>query len=295
MDRDHLGYLINVPYLKEHIYDDIKSIRNSLKHYATILQRDPITPNEKKITDFHLESLQCVDDAHPIVMDRDESILNSYYLPFNTKEHGRTMWSSIVGVPLPYRSCIILDDGNGIFVRHIDDLMTVMIFSRSGIDNPKKNFIYGATFDLTTAKTLPNGTEQIACIFSIASKLNGLDKVQIMVNICDEIVTRIHYLNDVLSRRSTESSYVPQASALVQSRIKKNLPPLPEIRIIKVNERVEYIPKGGAHASPRPHDRRGTWCLSKLGKSFWRKESEVFGGSESPRINIVHHGDIAQN
>lgn len=34
-------------------------------------------------------------------------------------------------------------------------------------------------------------------------------------------------------------------------------------------------PKGGTHASPRPHDRRGTWCTSKLGKKYWRKNCVV--------------------
>lgn len=34
-------------------------------------------------------------------------------------------------------------------------------------------------------------------------------------------------------------------------------------------------PKGGTHASPRLHDRRGHWVTSKLGKRFWRKDAKV--------------------
>jgi hypothetical protein len=43
-------------------------------------------------------------------------------------------------------------------------------------------------------------------------------------------------------------------------------------------------PKGGTHASPRLHDRRGHWVTSKLGKRFWRKESKV--GSAKNGITI---------
>lgn len=34
-------------------------------------------------------------------------------------------------------------------------------------------------------------------------------------------------------------------------------------------------PKGGTHASPRLHQRRGHWVTSKLGKRFWRSEAVV--------------------
>jgi hypothetical protein len=34
-------------------------------------------------------------------------------------------------------------------------------------------------------------------------------------------------------------------------------------------------PKGGTHASPRLHQRRGHWVTSKLGKRFWRAEAVV--------------------
>ena len=39
--------------------------------------------------------------------------------------------------------------------------------------------------------------------------------------------------------------------------------------------RYKSEPKGGTHASPRLHDRRGHWVTSKLGKRFWRKDTKV--------------------
>ena len=39
--------------------------------------------------------------------------------------------------------------------------------------------------------------------------------------------------------------------------------------------RYKSEPKGGTHASPRLHDRRGHWVTSKLGKRFWRKDAKV--------------------
>ena len=48
--------------------------------------------------------------------------------------------------------------------------------------------------------------------------------------------------------------------------------------------RYKSEPKGGTHASPRLHDRRGHWVTSKLGKRFWRKDSKV--GSAKNGITI---------
>jgi hypothetical protein len=42
-------------------------------------------------------------------------------------------------------------------------------------------------------------------------------------------------------------------------------------------------PKGGHHASPVPHDRRGCWVKLKSGKVIWRREAKVRGGAEKAR------------
>lgn len=39
-------------------------------------------------------------------------------------------------------------------------------------------------------------------------------------------------------------------------------------------------PQGGHHASPIPHDRRGSWVTNKAGKNFWRRGAKVLGGAE---------------
>ena len=61
-------------------------------------------------------------------------------------------------------------------------------------------------------------------------------------------------------------------------RIRKGKTPLYEWRTVTL-ERKRYglpsAPKGGTHASPRLHQRRGHWAVSKLGKKYWRRETVV--------------------
>ena len=71
-----------------------------------------------------------------------------------------------------------------------------------------------------------------------------------------------------------------------EKRKRKGKAALYEWRTVTL-ERKRYglpsAPKGGTHASPRLHQRRGHWVTSKLGKRFWRGES-VVGKAENGMI-----------
>jgi hypothetical protein len=55
--------------------------------------------------------------------------------------------------------------------------------------------------------------------------------------------------------------------------------------------RYKSEPKGGTHASPRLHDRRGHWVTSKLGKKFWRKDSKVGSAKNGITIQSYEKGN----
>ncbi len=68
-------------------------------------------------------------------------------------------------------------------------------------------------------------------------------------------------------------------------------PPLPSYRAVVPDGYVTAVealrarraasePQGGHHASPTPHDRRGSWVTNKAGKRFWRRGAKVLGGAE---------------
>lgn len=70
------------------------------------------------------------------------------------------------------------------------------------------------------------------------------------------------------------------------SRIRKGKKPLFEWRTVVIAPKAApSAPKGGTHASPRHHDRRGHWSVSKLGKRYWRKATKV----GNPTNGVVFH------
>ena len=61
-------------------------------------------------------------------------------------------------------------------------------------------------------------------------------------------------------------------------RIRKGKAPLYEWTTVQLERKAPELPaapKGGTHASPRLHQRRGHWVTSKLGKRFWRSQTVV--------------------
>ena len=72
--------------------------------------------------------------------------------------------------------------------------------------------------------------------------------------------------------------YKPTATGNNAKRLRKGKPPLYEwqtVSIHKPSPALPSAPKGGTHASPRLHQRRGHWAVSKLGKKYWRRETVV--------------------
>jgi len=72
--------------------------------------------------------------------------------------------------------------------------------------------------------------------------------------------------------------YRPTALGNNAKRIRKGKSPLFEWRTVTLERKrhgLPSAPKGGTHASPRLHQRRGHWSVSKLGKKYWRRETVV--------------------
>jgi hypothetical protein len=72
--------------------------------------------------------------------------------------------------------------------------------------------------------------------------------------------------------------YRPKALGNNAKRIRKGKSPLFEWRTVTLERKrhgLPSAPKGGTHASPRLHQRRGHWSVSKLGKKYWRRETVV--------------------
>ena len=80
------------------------------------------------------------------------------------------------------------------------------------------------------------------------------------------------------------SRYVGASSN--KRRAKEGRKPLFEWRTVVIEPKaLPNPPKGGTHASPRHHDRRGHWSVSKLGKRYWRRATKV----GNPANGIVFH------
>ena len=72
--------------------------------------------------------------------------------------------------------------------------------------------------------------------------------------------------------------YKPTAAGNNAKRMRKGKTPLYEWQTVPLHKpppSLPSAPKGGTHASPRLHQRRGHWSVSKLGKKYWRRETVV--------------------
>lgn len=99
--------------------------------------------------------------------------------------------------------------------------------------------------------------------------------------------------SDGLLVGETVSYHRPTATANNAKRIRKGKAPLYEWRTVALERKPPELPsapKGGTHASPRLHQRRGHWVTSKLGKKFWRSETVV----GKPENGMVFHDYIAK-
>jgi hypothetical protein len=108
-------------------------------------------------------------------------------------------------------------------------------------------------------------------------------KVPLLLSVIRDVCI---YTSDKLSDKDEVISYPRH---IQQSREKHHKSPLPDVRVISLKKYIKTGPhdKCGTHASPIPHDRRGTRCISKLGKEFWRRPSKVLGGRKEPAINVI--------
>ena len=82
--------------------------------------------------------------------------------------------------------------------------------------------------------------------------------------------------------------YRPKSIGNNAKRKRKGKAPLYEWSTVQLERKIPELPaapKGGTHASPRLHQRRGHWVTSKLGKRFWRSESVV----GKPENGMIFH------
>jgi hypothetical protein len=80
----------------------------------------------------------------------------------------------------------------------------------------------------------------------------------------------------------------PRSTANNAKRVRKGKAPMYEWVTVALERKPTELPaapKGGTHASPRLHQRRGHWVTSKLGKKFWRNQTVV----GKPENGMVFH------
>lgn len=99
--------------------------------------------------------------------------------------------------------------------------------------------------------------------------------------------------SDGLLAGESVSYHKPSAVGNNAKRIRKGKAPLYEWVTVQLERKAPELPaapKGGTHASPRLHQRRGHWVTSKLGKKFWRSETVV----GKPENGMVFHDYVSK-
>jgi len=119
---------------------------------------------------------------------------------------------------------------------------------------------------------------------SVASE-NELDSYRIprmMMGIINEIQCKVALQHEIEYFQPTEKDI-----AINRRRLKDKKLPIFEIRKVKLDTGVRFkiAPKGGTHASPREHDRRGHWRISPKGKKVWVRQCKV---GDASRGRVVH-------
>lgn len=88
------------------------------------------------------------------------------------------------------------------------------------------------------------------------------------------------------------TAHTATASPANPKRIAKGKKPMYEWRTVVIEPKAPpSLSKGGTHASPRHHDRRGHWVVSKLGKRYWRRATKV----GNPTNGTVFHDYLVKS
>lgn len=102
--------------------------------------------------------------------------------------------------------------------------------------------------------------------------------VDTMVPIMQMLAIYIPCASDGLLEGEEIDYYRPKNTGNNEKRKRKGKAALYEWSTVTLERKrhgLPSAPKGGTHASPRLHQRRGHWVTSKLGKRFWRAEAVV--------------------
>jgi hypothetical protein len=126
-----------------------------------------------------------------------------------------------------------------------------------------------------------NRTKEDLCLISMLPSLPEELKEYFVDQTIPMLNKASHYmacLSEGLLTGNTLEYYRPTALGNNAKRIRKGKSPLYEWRTVTLERKrhgLPSAPKGGTHASPRLHQRRGHWSVSKLGKKYWRRETVV--------------------
>lgn len=142
---------------------------------------------------------------------------------------------------------------------------------------------------------LPKDPERMV-LMSFSASMTQKDKLRTVAFSSTFFKRLLRYVaaaSDGLLQGETLEYHIPTANPANAKRIKKGKTPLYEWRTVALERKVSELPaapKGGTHASPRLHQRRGHWATSKLGKKFWRREAVV----GNPENGMIFHDYVDQ-
>lgn len=141
--------------------------------------------------------------------------------------------------------------------------------------NNKKEWIYGDSFSFDKSEDGGFSLRNINTRFSSSNiKREGGDKKPF-----HHVLKTAHLFYTflgALSRKGSTTTEHKLSNALNKSRSRKGKQPLFKFYTLNIDmykNKEKKSHKGGSHASPRPHKRRGHYATSKKGKTFWRKDS----------------------
>ena len=233
---------------------------------------EKISPNLNYVIDHIAES-------HPFVLGDEtdfDQLTEMSHEKFSQINDQAEMLTYLFDIKLPYDFCMFHDLHEIMVVRKTPDNISMLLFQLT--DAPL--FLLAISYNQDGSWSHAVGTRKDGTPLVDTSNSDAIYKGAVL----------LLYLAMVSAFQETFSvtEVVEHPASVQASRAKHHKPLLNDIRVIRA--RVVYPEKSpeGTHASPTPHDRRGGWCFrKKSGKTYWRREAKVLGGSKTPVINIV--------
>lgn len=207
------------------------------------------------------------------------------------KEYHRPTGEELA-LPMPFDMCgVVTTDADGhkvlMLVRDIGRARGITGWVLRKHDyRSLPSFVYDLTDPLN-----PDGSVKVQ--LNIEAKLThsgnqytlAAESVKVTIALLTVFLTSVHSDKPV-------DAYQPVAkqSFINAKRAKKGKPPLYEWRTVAIEPvRPKAEPKGGTHASPRLHDRRGHFRTMRSGKKVWVKACKV---GDASRGTVFHDYEV---